>query len=200
MIVWFDGFVAAEATPSACRDAAVFWMALLVLTDVEAFGDWSDRVLTLMLATDDPPMSRTGDVWMRALDLLIGLIPEENHAELTAPLAGDAMLLRRALRQRVRGIHHHFELIVREIESLDSHGDHASAGAVWADLKRVADMLEDVVQAREIHDWLARRMGRWMMKESATALHYSGSPSGTHDEFDGVLGGDIPLRASLNRV
>ncbi len=164
LIDWLALHAGAEDTPSACRDAAVFWMALIVLTDVDAFEDWTDPAIEMMLSSNDPPMSASGDVWMRALDLLIALMPAERHEALSAPLVADPVLMRRALRQRMRGIHHHFEVIAREIQTSPC------APARWADMKRVADRLEDEQAAKEIHTWLAGTMAEWLAGDTYDAL------------------------------
>lgn len=190
LLDWLDGLASDATAPDVCRDAATFWMALVVLTDAEAFSDWSDRALSLMLAHQDPPLSLTGDVWMRALDLLIALTPREQHAELAEPLTRDAMLLRRALRQRVRGMEYHAAAIIREIESLDAQMDHNSAAAMWVDLKRIAKNSSDEEVAREIHVWLGVRLERWLMSESEVALEYfSDSEYYYNDRFSILLDG-----------
>lgn len=46
-------------------NVVVFWTGLIVVTDLQVFAADRRRVRDLMLASDDPPMSLAGDVWMR---------------------------------------------------------------------------------------------------------------------------------------
>lgn len=178
LLDWLDVKTADQSTPAACRDAAAFWMALIVLTDAEAFAPWAERTLSHMLASEAPPVSTahfmwmrpSGDVWMRALDLLLAMMPEDTHAALTAPLARDSTLLRRAFRQRVRGMQHHADAIMEEIEALDKENRNTTAAAVWLDLKRVADQLATGDHADDINVWLASMMGSWLLEDSVAVI------------------------------
>jgi len=196
LLDWLDGLATSASAHPTCRDAAAFWMALIVLTDADAFGDWGDRTIQLMLESNVPPMSLTGDVWMCALDLLIALTPEENHAELAAPLTRDPMLVRRATRQRVRGMQHHARAITREIESLEQQWQHRAATAIWFDLMRMAKITDGQKPVNEIHAWLTSTMERWLMHDSDVVLEYfQGHHYFNHGVsgilLDGVL--DYPL-------
>lgn len=197
---WLAG-IANESSPSAAarRDAAAFWMALIVLTDAEAFATHAERTLALMHASDDPPIGATGDAWMRAFDLLLAMMPDSRHAELTAAFARKPKLLRRATRERVRGMVHHAAAIMEEIRSLDEGGRHQTAAAMWLDLMRLADASADESTRRDIHESLAAMLGYWLLGDSTVVgecqlwkiLIQHGPPA--FETLAGSIPPDLPL-------
>lgn len=145
----------ASAAP-ASRQAATFWMGLIVLTDAPEFERWQQPVRDAMLASDDPPMSHTGDVWMRVLDALLAF--DADPAASAEILTKDGVLLRRAVRERVRGMEAHVHAIMHEIDRLDNAGHPRAATALWLDLKHIArDSKDDALPT-----WLAEKMIHWL--------------------------------------
>lgn len=135
----FTGIAQDASTTSKSRNAAIFWMGLIVATDMEAFEKDRPRVRDLMLSVDMPPISETGDVWMRVLNTLLSMDEPGEQAALAKRLIRDQALLRRAVRECVRGIEEWTEKIIFEIENLDDAGDSTSAAALWLDLHHLIE-------------------------------------------------------------
>jgi hypothetical protein len=164
LIAWLDVHSRDQSAAPACRDAAILWMALIVLTDVPEFERWRAPVRDAMLACDNPPLSLTGDVWMRVLDALLAFDPDPTA--FTQPLARNGILLRRAVRERLRGMEGQTSAIMREIETLDETSPQ-SAIALWLDLKHMVERMSAKSETREIRTWLAKMMFQWLAQDTA---------------------------------
>lgn len=155
--------------PAAGRDVATLWMGLIVLTDATEFASWRVPVRDAMLAHFNPPMARTGDIWMRVLDVLLAFDPPEEVARLTRPLMDDDMLMCRALRERMRGIDAHLGRILQRMEALGAreiHAPLAMAGDLSAWLKRDPDG----PHAAQIQSRLEPMLLRWLTGDPADVM------------------------------
>jgi hypothetical protein len=154
------------STAPDTRDAAIFWAGLIITTDLKEFDGERARVRDLMLTTDHPPRSLTGDVWMRLLDVLMSPDTATANADAAAKLTRDSKLLRRAVREGLRGIDASIPAVVQEIQKLDEARQHRAAAALWLDLHHL-------VRERDEHEgtrrWLAETMARWLREDVATA-------------------------------
>jgi hypothetical protein len=164
MIEWLDLVAVDEVNVGIIRDAATFWMALVVLTDPESFATWREPVRDRMLASDNPPLHFSGDVWMRVLDLLLAYDSEEVAVVLTESLTRDSDLMRRALRERVRGMEGHMESVMAEIERQNARG----ATPMWVDLKYLTDRLPDSEIRTQTRARLGSMMVAWLMGDASS--------------------------------
>lgn len=153
----------ASAAP-ATRDAATFWMGLTILTDAPEFERWHSMVRDAMLAIGDPPMSLTGDVWMRVLDALLAFDTDPTSS--VEHLTNSRVLLRRAVRERVRGMEAHIPAIIREIEKFDEAGQPAAAMALWIDLKQMMDRVPDRQDHQNVRSWMRERILKWLLDDT----------------------------------
>ncbi len=159
IIGWLDQLAVDAGTDGKIRDIATFWMALVVLTDPESFAAWREPVRDRMLASDDPPLHFSGDVWMRALDLLLVYDSEDEVVALTERLTRDSDLMRRALREGVRGMEGHIDLVMAEIERQNARWATRVTTAMWVDLKHLTDRMPD----SEIRSQTRARLGNMMV-------------------------------------
>lgn len=140
MLDWLDG--------RSC-EASTFWMALVVLTDPEAFAGWRVPVRDRMLAADDPATLPEADAWMRALNLLLAMDAPGDAVALTQPLLRHPNLMRRALRERVRGMDGHLPAMLDALVAIDADGGIHAAAAMWVDLKHLAERSPNPPHARK---------------------------------------------------
>jgi hypothetical protein len=158
-----DAMANDASTLVTIHNVAVFWMGLIVVTDVQAFAADRARVRDLMLSCDDPPMSLTGDVWMRVLNVLMAFDGPTGQATHSKRLTRDGMLLRRAVREGVRGIDRWTGSVIKEIEALDTGNDPLAATALWLDLHHLIANQDGHAGTRQ---WLGETMARWLMEDS----------------------------------
>jgi hypothetical protein len=149
----------------ASRDAATFWMGLIVLTDAPAFEHWRLPVRDAMLASEDPPMSLTGDVWMRVLDALLAF--DDDPETSVGMIIHNRSLLRRALRERVRGMEAHIPAIIEAVDVLDAHGHSGADTVIWMDLKQLLDRMPDGHDDALIHAWLREKIFKWLVEDTS---------------------------------
>jgi len=159
-----------KSTAATSRDAAVFWMGLIVLTDFEAFAAQRTRVRDMMLASDNPPMSLSSDVWMRVLNALIAFDDHEKITTFSSRLARDGMLLRRAVREGVRGIESQAKAVIHEIKTLDARGERAAAAALWLDLRLLIERADGLSEVNNTRQWLLETLAKWLMEDSDREL------------------------------
>ncbi|MFU8893239.1 MAG: hypothetical protein ACNA8L_06385 [Luteolibacter sp.] len=153
----------ASAAP-ASRDAASFWMGLIVLTDAPEFERWRLPALDAMLASGNPPMSLTGDVWMRVIDALLAFDADPGAS--VERFANHRTLLRRAVRERVRGMEAHIPAIIDAIVTLDGTNRPYDALALWMDLKQMLDRNPDAPNHQITRTWMRERMFQWLMDDT----------------------------------
>lgn len=153
----------ASAAP-ASRDAATFWMGLIVLTDAPEFERWRVPALDAMLASGNPPISLTGDVWMRVIDALLAFDADPGAS--VERFAKHRTLLRRAVRERVRGMEAHIPAIMNVIDTLDGTDRPYDALALWVDLKQMLDRNPDAPNHEITHTWMRESMLDWLMDET----------------------------------
>jgi len=163
-----DTLAKEESAAASIRNAAVFWMGLIVLTDTKLFAAERTRVRDMMLASDDPPMNLTGDVWMRVLNALVAFDAPEKIAPLSIGLTRDRILLRRAVREGLRGIETQAEAVIHEIEMLDAGGERTAAAALWLDLRLLIARADGQSVHTDTRHWLLETLVKWLMEDSAS--------------------------------
>lgn len=165
MLKWLDALARAPSTTTASRDAATFWMALIVLSDPGAFAGWRVPVRDGMLACEHPPMTFVGDAWMRVIDVLLAFDSEEETVDLTGVFERDPRLLRRALREQVRGMEGRMPRMLDEIAREDALGSRDAPVAIWLDLKRLTDRLPDSPERTETLEALREILATWLTED-----------------------------------
>jgi hypothetical protein len=153
------------AVDATLRDTAIFWQSLIVISDPKSFADERTPIVHRMLANENPPTFRTGDVWMRALGMLLVHDPTDQQISHLGRLAHDPTLLRRALRERIRGIEGHVPALLQDLENEESYGAHQSAMAIWLDLKHLADRLPESPARTTLQDQLRTILTAWLIEE-----------------------------------
>lgn len=111
------------------HQAAIFCMALIVLTDPPEFEKWRIPVRDAMLGWGKPSVSLA---WMRTIDTLLALDPPESWIGLTKPLTANHDLFRSAMAVPVRGIAGHIEALSREFEFFEGLNDFDHAAEFWS--------------------------------------------------------------------
>ncbi|MCU0780083.1 MAG: hypothetical protein MUF04_03150 [Akkermansiaceae bacterium] len=174
----------AQARPDS-RMAAALWLGLIALSDPEAFAEWRPLARDALLLWHDPPYEDIGDVWMRALDLLLAFDSDAEQARLTAPLAARPAWLRRAVRERVRGVRPHLDAALAEIRRADAAGEHDAALALWADVRGFDASLpwdgDDSRVAAGLHEIIAG----WLFRDGlAPEIAVTHRRRDYHDNYD----------------
>ena len=118
------------------RQAASLWMGLVFLTDPVEFARWRGPIRDAMLGVSDPIQAEYHDCWMRVLDTLLAYDPPASWPVATEALISNPTTLRRAVRERVRGVMSHFDAVVREFEASERAEDWGGAFALWQDTGR----------------------------------------------------------------
>lgn len=155
------------------RQAATLWMGLVFLTDPPEFDAWRVPLRDAMLGCTNPLHGNRGDYWMRVLDALLAFDPPRQWSQLTAPLAADASLLRRAVRERVRGMPGHLEAIVNEVKTSEHKDDWHAAFALWLDTGRLLAAYPAAPGAETVLAWRRATMFRWLMDADLGGLDES---------------------------
>ena len=152
------------------QQAATLWMGLVFLTDPPEFREWREPLRDAMLACANPLPWETGDCWMRVLDTLLAFDPPAQWGNLTAPLASWPLLLRRAVRERVRGMACHFDAIADEVEASERAGDWNAALALWLDTGRLLAAHPGPPDEQRIITWRRATMYRWLAEQGLGGL------------------------------
>jgi hypothetical protein len=147
------------------RMAAALWMALIVLSDTEAFADRRIVARDALFAWADPPRGDLGGVWMRALDLLLAFDSAAGQARLTAPHAARPEWLRRAVRERVRAVRVHLDAAVAVIRRADAADEPGAALALWADVRGFAASVEMGPAGRRLTATLHQMLAAWLLRD-----------------------------------
>ncbi len=147
------------------RQAAVFCMALVILTDPAEFETWRGPVRDAMLGWPEPPPVWIEDVWMRTLDTLLAMDPPESWVALTEPLTASHDHFRYAMAVPVRGLAGHIDALSREFEFFESSEDTEHACDLWygagASLEAWPDAFGESETAK-IRDWRRDVLFRWL--------------------------------------
>lgn len=161
------------------RQAAVFSMALVILTDPPEFETWRVPVRDAMLGW--PELLRIEVTWMRTLDTLLAMDPPESWVALAQPLAASHDPFRYAMAVPVRGLAGHIDALSREFEFFESSKNPENAYDLWygagASLEAWPDALGKSEVAK-IQDWRRDVLFRWLMdqsKISGSELIHSGN-------------------------
>lgn len=198
MIEWLETLADDSSAAKTSRDAATFWIGLIVLTDVDAFAYWRVLVRDAMLACDDPPMCHSGDVWIRVLDVLLAFDSRDETVALTRKLLREPTLLRRALRERVRGMAGHMQPIMDEIERQDALGIVDVPMAMWVDLRHLADHQPDSPERTEVRQRLRGLIAVWLVEDAVRVRKRFGSDRfGANIVADVILEMPDEIRSSL---
>lgn len=153
-----------ELAPES-RDTAILWQGLVFLSDPTEFAAWRVPVRDAMLAVAEPLFVRYGDVWMRTLDALLAYDPPERWPEPTKPLAANPVTLRRAVRERVRGVMAHHAAFIRAAEAAEAEGKWESPFAAWQDCGRWLGAWPDTPWRVPVAEWRRTTLARWLLTE-----------------------------------
>lgn len=156
-----------EDVPGPCRDVMLLWMGLIVLTDHEAFAEHRVAIRDAMLTRENPSFAMTGDVWMRVLNSLLAFDPPESRAGLVARFAQNPEMLRRAVRESLRGIEEQSDAILSEISRLDKFHRTTEAAALWLDLLNLYHQPKAPPAPPAVLAGLHRTMTEWLMEDSS---------------------------------
>lgn len=158
-----------DSLTASSRQAAVFCMALVILTDPPEFENWRVPVRDAMLGGREPLPPRTEDVWMRTIDTLLAMDPPESWVALTEPLTANPDHLPYAMQVPVRGLAGNFDALSREFELFESRNQTEHGFALWlgagASLEAWPDAFEKSEAAR-IRHWRRDVLFRWLMDHS----------------------------------
>ena len=168
-----------EDLPGPCRDAMLLWMGLIFLTDHEAFAEHRVGIRDSMLAREAPAFAMTGDVWMRVLNALLAFDLPGTRAGLVSRYAYNPEMLRRAVRESLRGIEQQAEAVMAEITRLDQLDRPSEATALWLDLLHLQNQpMPQVVSTslqQIITHWLLeaspRVRARFSLPKEASQIH-----------------------------
>lgn len=149
-----------------CLDAMLLWMGLIILTDHEAFAEHRVGIRDAMLARESPAFAMTGDVWMRVLNSLLAFDPPETTAKLVAGYVRNPDMLRRAVRESLRGIEQHAEAVLAEITRLDQLDRPSEAAALWLDLPHLRNQPKAPPMPPVVLTGLQQMMTHWLLEDS----------------------------------
>jgi hypothetical protein len=158
-----------DSLTAPSRQAAVFCMALIVLTDPPEFKSWRVPVRDTMLGWRGPLQSETADSWMRTIDTLLALDPPESWVALTKPLTANPDHLPDAMKVPVRGLAGHFEALSREFELFEIRNQTEHGFALWQGAGISLEAWPDAVgksTATKIRSWRRDVLFRWLMDHS----------------------------------
>lgn len=162
LMEWLRVFREDPSLSENSRHAATLWMGLVVLTDASEFAVWREPVRDAMLRVAEPIQADHHDCWMRVLDTLLAFDPPESWPVATQVLASHPTTLRRAVRERVRGVMHHFDAIVREFDDSGRAGDWNGALAIWQDTGRWLAAHPGTAVEDRVKQWRSTVMFRWL--------------------------------------
>ena len=152
------------------QHAATFWMGLIFLTDPPEFDGWRLPIRDAMLSCVYPPRMEFDDGWMRVLDCLLAFDPPAQWSHLTEPLAASPSLLRRAVRERVRGLAGQFEAIKNEAAACEEAGDWDGAFALWLDTGRLLAAHPAIAVEERMVTWRRDTLFRWLTEDGLVGL------------------------------
>jgi len=161
------------------RQAVVFCMALVILTDPPEFETWRVPVRDAMLGW--PELLRIEVTWMRTLDTLLAMDPPESWVALTKPLTANHDPFRYAMAVPVRGLAGHIDALSREFEFFESRNHPEYASDFWVGAGTSLEAWPDALRKSEtakIRDWRRDVLFRWLMdqsKFSGSELIHSGN-------------------------
>jgi hypothetical protein len=162
LMEWLRAFREDPSLSENSRHAATLWMGLVLLTDPAEFAVWREPVRDAMLRVAEPIQADHHDCWMRVLDTLLAFDPPESWPVATQVLASHPTTLRRAVRERVRGMMHHFDAIVREFDDSGRSGDWNGAFAIWQDTGRWLAAYPGSAGEHRVKQWRSTTMFRWL--------------------------------------
>lgn len=151
------------------RQAAVFCMALVILTDPPEFENWRVPVRDAMLRWPESPPLWIEVMWMRALDTLLALDPPESWVALTKPLTASHDHFRYAMALPVRGLAGHFDALLREFKFSESSNTPDHAFNLWVGAGASLEAWPDVLgksESAKIQDWRRDVLFRWLIDPS----------------------------------
>ncbi len=157
------------------RQAAVFCMALVILTDPSEFENWRVKVRDAMLGWPEPLTSSNEEVWMRTLDTLLAMDPPESWVALTEPLTASRDFFRYAMRIPVRGLAGHFVTLSREFEFFESRNDLENVSDLWDGVDASLQAWPDIfgkAETANIRDWQRAVVFRGFMDHSTMNRGY----------------------------
>lgn len=151
------------------RQAAVFCMALVILTDPPEFENWRVPVRDAMLGGREPLPPSTEDVWMRTIDTLLAMDPPESWVALTEPLTANPDHLPYAMKVPVRGLAGHFDALSREFELFERRNQTEHGFALWQGAGASLDAWPNAfgtLETAKIRNWRRDVLFRWLMDHS----------------------------------
>ena len=158
----FREFRANPSLSKNSRQAATLWMGLVFLTDPVEFAGWREPIRDAMLEIPEPIQADHHDCWMRVLDTLLAYDSPASWPAATQVLASHPTTLRRAVRERVRGVMSHFDAIVREFDDSERSGDWNGAFAIWQDTGRWLAAYPGSAGEHRVKQWRSTTMFRWL--------------------------------------
>jgi hypothetical protein len=144
------------------RQAATLWLGLVFLTDPMEFANWREPIRDAMLEIPEPIQAQHHDCWMRVLDTLLAYDPPASWPAATQALASHPTTLRRAVRERVRGVMSHFDAIVREFDASERSADWSGAFALWQDTGRWLAAYPGTAEEDRVRQWRRTKMFQWL--------------------------------------
>jgi hypothetical protein len=162
LMEWLRAFREDPSLSENSRNAATLWMGLVFLTDPVEFAAWRATVRDAMLRVAEPIQADHHDCWMRVLDTLLAFDPPESWPAATQVLASHPATLRRTVRERVRGVMHHFDAIVREFDDSERSDDWSGAFAIWQDTGRWLAVYPGTAGEDRVKQWRSETMFRWL--------------------------------------
>jgi hypothetical protein len=156
------GFRGDPSLSEMSRQVATLWMGLIFLTDPVEFARWREPLRDAMLGTPKPMKAAHHDCWMRVLDTLLAYDPPASWPAATKTLTTKPFTLRRAVRERVRGVMSHFDAVVREFDNSERAADWGGAFALWQDTGRWLAAYPDTAGEERIKKWLQTTMFEWL--------------------------------------
>jgi len=144
------------------RQAATLWMGLVFLSDPVEFSRWREPLRDAMLGIPDPMKAEHHDCWMRVLDTLLAYDPPASWPVATQSLTSNPKTLRRAVRERVRGVMSHFDAVVREFNASERAADWDGAFALWQDTGRWLAVYPGTTGEDRIKQWRQTTMFEWL--------------------------------------
>jgi hypothetical protein len=165
-----DGFRNDTSLTKASRHAAILWMGLVLLSDPDEFAMWREPVRDAMLGTPEPFQAKHHDCWMRVVDTLLAHDPPASWPAATEGLTSNPTTLRRAVRERVRGIMSHFDAIEREFDASSGAADWDAAFALWQDTGRWLAAYPGTHEEARVKQWRSATMFQWLNTDGLGTL------------------------------
>ncbi len=155
-----DDVRVAKASTKHARCSATLWMGLIFLTDPPEFASWRPQIRDAVFTVTDAPYDEAGDIWFRMADTLLAFEDPADWSSITQTFASDPIALRRAVRERMRGMASQHAAI--EAEGLV---DPEGLPALWLDAGRLLAVHPQAPGASELSDWWNRTMIEWLEQE-----------------------------------